>query len=220
MASEGMIWFVKTVADVAIYVSFIPLLFILFIKSRTYFKIKWVLFVLIALGVSIDLMLKNPDIDINYNVFYNAYTVICIVTSMLLFNYILTTLTPKKISFYTLLTLLVIFLACILYTKNPFIDSSLPYLAYSLIIVLLAFLFFRTLLNQMKIQNLLIHPPFWIVFAFLIYYGGTMSLTLFQDFILGQAGFELTVVLWPIQSIASILFSILISISLWTMRKT
>ena len=45
------------------------------------------------------------------------------------------------------------------------------------------------------------------------------ALTLFQDYIIG-GNLDVYIILWSIQLIANIIFSILISISIWKMRKT
>ena len=219
MASEGARIFSEIIANTAIASSVAPLLFILSIKTRTYFTLKWVLFILIGLGLIIDLMLKSPKITFNYNILYNVYTIICISTSIVLYSNLLSTSFSRRLSIYSLSIVLITFISRSIYMNDFKIDSSITYMLYSIIVVILSFFFFRTLLNEMKVTKLLRHPPFWIVFAFLMYYGGTMSLTLFQDYIIG-GGLEITIILWPIQGIANIIFSILISISVWTMRKT
>ena len=219
MDSEETYNFIIILSNLVLFTTLIPLILIVSIKTRTYFTVKWVLFILLGLGLIIDFILQSPKIDIGGNFMYNIYTIVCITTSVVIYNKLLSDSFSRKLSFYSLLILLSIFLAFIIYQKDLSIDSSLVYLIFSIIVVILSFLYFRTLLNEMKVINLFNHPPFWIVFAYLTYYGGTMSLTLFQDYIIdGKA--QVYETLWSIQLIANIIFSILISISVWKMRKT
>ena len=211
--------YLNIIASIASYSTFIPLVLILFIKTRTYFTLKWVLFILMGLGLSIDYLLENPNFGSSPDMMYNIYTIVCILTSIAVYNQILSDSFSRKLALYSFSILFIGFIFSIIYTQDINIDSSTAYLIFSIIVVILSFLYFRTVLNEMTIPNLYDHPPFWIVFAYLTYYGGTISLTLFQDYIIG-GNIDVYIILWSIQLIASIIFSILISISIWKMRKT
>ena len=217
MDPQGM--YLNIITSIALYSTYIPLVFILLIKTRTYFKLKWVLFILIGLGLTIDYLLGTPYFGSLPDMMYNFYTIVCILTSIAVYNQVLSDSFSRKLSIYLFSTLFIGFIFSMIYTQDINIDSSTAYLIFSIIVVILSLLYFRTVLNEMKIPNLYGHPPFWIVFAYLTYYGGTISLTLFQDYIIG-GNLDVYIILWSIQLIANIIFSILISISIWKMRKT
>jgi len=192
------------------------------IKTRAHFKLKWALVVLFLGSLIIDLMFRFSYIlpfKIVTNFFYNAYTILCLITSYYVFSIILTN---KNISKYLLIGfggLIFSILFAYLFYQDLNMESSTAYTIYSLSIIVLSMLYFRNLLNDMKVSHLFKHPHFWVVCGYLLYYGGTIVLTLFQNYIQGS-GIRLTLYLWPIQGIANIIFTLLIAKSIWTMRKT
>lgn len=214
--------FAATIADIALLFPFIPIIFALIITTRAYLKIKWALVVLMLGGVSIDLILRfgsSYGIHIETNLLYNAYTVLCIIISNFVFSTIIRNTALRVFMSATFLSILIgIMMGYIVYQDTK-MESSTAYSIFSIVIIILSMLYFRNLLNKLEVPNLLKHPYFWVVFAFLWYFGGTLILTLFQNYI-HDAGTDLLLYLWPIQIIAGIIFTLLISKSIWTMRIT
>ncbi len=192
------------------------------IKTRVHFKLKWALVTLLLGSVTIDLMFRFSYLlpfEIVTNLFYNVYTIICLITSYYVFSIILTNKNSSKYLLIGFGGLIFSILFAYLFYQDINMESSTAYVIYSLSVIVLSMLYFRNLLNDMKVPHLFKHPHFWVVCGYLLYYGGTVVLTLFQDYIL-NSNIKLTLYLWPIQGIANILFTLLIIKASWTMRKT
>lgn len=100
------------------------------------------------------------------------------------------------------------------FKRNNTISNTL----LSLIVISLAITYFYSIFLEMRIKNLKKHFLFWMNSAFLIYYGTTFYLTLFEDFIRSYDN-NLYYFIWPILLITNIIFNLILAKGIWTMRN-
>ena len=213
--------FALFVSNVAFISPIVPIILVLIVKTRAHFNLKWALFALLLGGFILDLISKFYFRSSYYtqNIKFNIYTILCLVISIIIFDIILGNKGQKKIAILCFSTILAGLFIVGIYYRNLNIDSSLAYTLFSLIVIIFSFIYFKNLLNEMKVRYILRHSYFWIISAFLVYFGGTLALTLFQEYV-ANGSVELILYLWPIQGFAYIIFTFLIAKSIWTMRKT
>lgn len=74
-------------------------------------------------------------------------------------------------------------------------------------------------IDFIETKNELFNIDFWIYCSILIFYGSTFFLTLFESSILKNYP-SLFYSIWPIQWVATILFFSLLTVGIWTKRRT
>jgi len=101
------------------------------------------------------------------------------------------------------------------YLKNDTLSNTyLTILVFSFSLV-----YFYHLLIEMKIANILTHSFFWICSAFIVYFGATFSISIFEE-IVRSDNMELFLAVWPIQLVTTIIYNLLLTIAFWNLKKT
>lgn len=92
--------------------------------------------------------------------------------------------------------------------------AFIPYVINRLSYVIIVLIYFNTLLSEISVKNILLHPPFWLCAGLIIYATGSVIIFLFGNQILAStAPHEQFVLFYSLISIINIIFRILISVS-------
>jgi len=112
------------------------------------------------------------------------------------------------------LTFLIYFFVDITFFHSFFDFNTHANSIASLILVGIAVYYLYQLLNNLPAENITKMPMFWVSFAVLCYYGGTLVLFLMNNLMLGKylASHRM---LWILHNICNILKNILLAIALW-----
>lgn len=85
--------------------------------------------------------------------------------------------------------------------------------------ILFSIAYFFSLLNNDSINQIRSHSLFWINSAVLFYFGTTLCLTLFENYIHFENP-EINYYIWPIQLIANIIYHLMLSRGIWLTKRT
>ena len=85
------------------------------------------------------------------------------------------------------------------------------------LMIVFVFLHFNTILSEMKIKNILLHPPFWISVAVIIYAAGSFSIDLFSNYIFNDSD-ETFLFFLNMRRIVNIIFLLILSIAIWVKK--
>lgn len=85
------------------------------------------------------------------------------------------------------------------------------------LMIIFVFLHFNTILSEMKIKNILIHPPFWISVGVIIYAAGSFSIDLFSSYIFNDSD-ETFLFFLNMKRIVNIIFLLILSIAIWVKK--
>ncbi len=203
----------------SIFIQFLPFFTLTFVKNRVLFKLKRTLLILCSIHIFTDfLSLILAPIYKNNNPIYHIYT---LVTGLLVLYIYKSLFTGKKIALFiqsSMLILTTISIFLFFYKEGYKFNNTFSNILLCVFIVLLSLYYFFNLFYEMKIKNLLNYPQFWIVSAFLIFYGTTFYLSLFEDFICSY-NYDLFQYIWPIHLTSTIIFNFILTKGIWTMRK-
>jgi hypothetical protein len=88
-----------------------------------------------------------------------------------------------------------------------------------LILIFFVFLHFQSIITELNISNILLHPPFWISAAFMIFSCGTLFIYLFWNYTLSTTiQNSIFRVYDNFEQIFRILFMLLFSIAFWVSK--
>lgn len=203
----------------SIFIQFLPFFFLIFIKNKVLQKIKRTLLFLCFIYIITDfLSLLLAPIYKNNNPIYHIYT---LTTGLLILYFYKSLFTNKKtilllncsMLFFSTISLFLFF-----YNDGYRFNNTFSNILISVFIISFSIYYFYTLFVKMNIKNLLNYPQFWIVSAFLIFFGTTFYLSLFEDFVRSY-NYNLLNYIWPIHLTSTIIFNLLLSKGIWTMRK-
>lgn len=203
----------------AIFIQVLPILLLLSIRNKVQIFLKRTLFLLCTINIVTDLLsIIMAPIYKNNNPIYHVYTLVIGIIILIMYKSffkikILKSIINFSIIFFSILSIFIFF-----YHDGYKYNNTVSNILLSILIVTLSFVYFYILFIDMKIKNLLIHPPFWIISAFLIFYGSTFYLSLFEDFI-SSYNYNLLNYTWPVQLITTIIFNLILAKGIWTMRK-
>jgi hypothetical protein len=203
----------------SIFIQFLPFFLLLFISNKILQNLRRILLLLCSIHLVSDfLSLFLAPIYKNNNPIYHIFTLL---TGVLVLYFYKSLFASKKIalliqSLMLMFTTISIFL--FFYKEGYKFNNTFSNIFLCVLIVLLSLYYFFNMFIEMKVKNLLKHPQFWIASAFLIFYGTTFYLSLFEDFIRSYNN-DLCNYIWPIHLISTIIFNLILTKGIWTMRK-
>lgn len=118
--------------------------------------------------------------------------------------------------FYTALVIMYA-LGLLLSRNSPMATSATNTLA-SLILIIVAILFFFKLLNDLKVENVHRLPILWIALATLFYYSGNLFIFLSSNYLLNKTDFFGDA--WTQHNILNITKNLLFAVALWQSYRT
>jgi len=199
---------------------FLPLFFLLIVKNKTKApnNIYRALVLLCLLSVLTDIICYfAAPIFKNNNPIMNVYGILVGAIMLHIYKLIFTNEKTKKI-IQLLLFVFVSFSVFLFIYKEGYryalIESDI---SLKIIVIPLSIYYLITLFGEMKIRRLKNHYFFWINAAFLFYYSTTFYIFLFEEFVTFNP--VIIYYIWPIHLIASIIFDLLLSKGIWTMKK-
>lgn len=99
-----------------------------------------------------------------------------------------------------------------LQTPNSF-NSNSSY-AGALLMLLLAFFYLYKLFHELPVERVQDLPMLWIAFAVLIYFGGTLFLFLFNNYLIAnEPGTHRAI--WVLHNMLNVVKNVFLSIALW-----
>lgn len=85
------------------------------------------------------------------------------------------------------------------------------------LMIVFVFLHFNTILSEMRIKNILLHPPFWISVGVIIYAAGSFSIDLFSNYIFNDSD-ETFLFFLNMRRIVNIIFLLILSVAIWVKK--
>ena len=197
----------------------LPLILLLVVKKSTIapMNLHQSLILLCLISIFSDLICHFAGpIFKNNNPIYHIYDILSGAVILHIYKLNFTNEKTKKI-IILLLFIYVTFSIFLFFYKDGYkFDNTKSVISLKIIVILLSIYYFLTLFYELKIRSLKNYYFFWINTAFLFYCSTTFYVFLFEDFvILGSNEFYL----WPIHLIATIIFNLLLSKGIWTMKK-
>jgi hypothetical protein len=97
--------------------------------------------------------------------------------------------------------------------------AFIPYVVNRLSYVILVFLYFNTLLSEISVKNILLHPPFWLCAALTIYSTGSIIIFLFgPQILLTTSPSKNFILFYTIISVINILFRLIVGVSFFVSK--
>lgn len=189
------------------------------LKFRQHSKIQRLLFLLISVGVIVEILLdlnKNPD-DLQ-PILYSIFTLVECCLLLYIFSLILVPFVQKKWFWIAGIFFTALVLIDVLWWSNLEQFNTYSTAVESLFLIILPLIFFYKTLQELLIEHLEQEPIFWINVAVLLYFSSSLFIFLFTDFF--KASDTALFVLWSIHGIFNILHNIFYSIALWLKPKT
>jgi hypothetical protein len=182
-----------------------------------YFKqsLKYLLFLVVISNISDVVSLVFAFERINNSLIINLYSVVEIVFYILIYWKSFDSDRPN----WTILTAcLLTFMAVVaeLIWGDVLVEpSNILMVNSSFSILLMSLFWYYTELKEIKYENILREPFFWVNSASLIYFASSLFLFLFSNYI-----FAISIVrLWTIHNVLHIIYFILITTGFWTQRR-
>ena len=200
--------------------STIVLALVLFIKSHSNYRMKMAIGLIILTGLITDLISSSIELNPNLTqLIFNAYVFVSSVFLWLIIHLALNSKNERRISsiVFCVFMLGMIFFAII---KNRLdYNNGIWASIQALIGIAFSVYYFFKQLNIIEEIKITATPKFWVFSGFLIYFGGTLVLSLFYDLMIGLPPIVIAYV-WPVMNVMTILFHITLIKAIWTMRKT
>lgn len=98
------------------------------------------------------------------------------------------------------------------------IYNDMPYTILSISLIMLSIYYFYDTFIRMEVSDLQKHPMFWINSAILVYFAGTLFVTLFEN-ILGAYGRHSRAQLFLVQNTIAIIFNLIMARGTWGMKR-
>ncbi|TNF48828.1 MAG: hypothetical protein EP305_04455 [Bacteroidetes bacterium] len=148
----------------------------------------------------------------------NVYTIVSSFIILLIFRLLAREKKVIKLIITILLPITVIVGFIQLYNiGNSFLMTEY-HTIYAVFFLLLSLVIYHSLLQDELINEILKEPKFWIVSAFFFYYGFSFFVSLFENIII-EDDVKITLTLWPIQLLATIVQNVFFSIGIWKHLK-
>ena len=215
----------NSLVHATILIGFLPLLSLLIVKNKSSTRkdIHRALVLLCLISIFSDIICYiSAPIFKNNNPILHIYEMLSGTVILHIYKFIFTNKKTKKI-IQLLLFIFLTFSIFLFFYKDGFKHSPASTTILNILVILLSiYYFFTFLFDKMEIKSLDIYYFFWINTAFLIYSSATFYLFLFQYFYKKytiQPDFDYQLYYWPINLIARIIFNLLISKGIWTMKK-
>jgi hypothetical protein len=200
-------------------ITFLPLILLLVVRNNTIApkNLRRAILLLCLVSIFSDLIgyIAGPIFK-NNNPIYHVYDILSGAVILHIYKLNFTNEKTKKI-ILLLLFVFVSFSIFLFFYKDGFkFDNTESTISLKIMVILLSMYYFLTLFYQLKIRSLKNHYFFWINAAFLFYSGTTFYIFLFENFVI--FGLYKNYI-WPIHLIATIIFNLLLSKGIWTMKK-
>lgn len=125
-----------------------------------------------------------------------------------------------------ILVLRIIFYACICFAVLNFFFIQTPktfntYTAYvgGILMIISSISFLYQLMNEMPVEKVQTLPMFWLAFGVLVYYGGTLFLFLFNNYLISHLP-KSHQIIWALHNALNIIKNVFLFISLWINYKS
>jgi hypothetical protein len=204
---------------IVILIGFLPLILLLAVKNNALApkNLNRALVLLCLISIFSDLICYiSAPIFKNNNPIIHVYEILSGAVILHIYKLNFTNEKTKKI-ILLLLFVFVSFSIFLFFYKDGFkFDNTESTISLKIMVILLSMYYFLTLFYQLKIRSLKNHYFFWINAAFLFYSGTTFYIFLFENFVI--FGLYKNYI-WPIHLIATIIFNLLLSKGIWTMKK-
>lgn len=208
------------ISYIALFQSFLPLLYYWFIKKKIVQECKPILpFIYLCFISGFYELVFSMHLRINLVPWYFIYDILSFFTILFYFYYILDI--KNKVFFATnvLLYLVLFFFTVKNHTSENYL-SQISYLVLftTLFILVCSIIWFKTVSTQTSEISLIQNHNFYFGFGFLIYYTGTVVLFLLSNFI-HRENISQFVNYWMLNVFFSILHKTFLIIGLWKAQK-
>lgn len=124
---------------------------------------------------------------------------------------------PLKKNFLLILLITIFSIGIFKFRATEF--AFIPYVFNRLCYMVLVFIYFNTLLSEISVKNILLHPPFWLSATLTIYSTGSIIIFLFGEQILSStAPHDKFMLFYDIISVINILFRLLICVAFFVSK--
>ncbi len=208
----------RVIIDCGMLSSLIPIFFLFYSYRKADHKMWWPLFFISTLWMISEILNWTlVKFSINNLLVFELFGFL----SMIAYGFLFYRLISNKffrISLIFIITVLELFLIVYAWANSLWFEGDMLNAMISAVVpFLLSILFFYNLMTT-SIEGKLVHYPFyWVNAAILIGFGMSFFTFIFIDQIIASPA--LTFYLWPIVSIANIIYNILISKGIWQMRR-
>tara|TARA_R110002072_G_scaffold303135_2_gene495232 strand:+ start:21206 stop:21853 length:648 start_codon:yes stop_codon:yes gene_type:complete len=204
---------------VSISSSIMPLF--LFFLIRNTKGVQNNLFLLILCLFTLEFVVEFACLILSRNGIYtnpiiHIYSILYILLIFNIYRKLIESDTIIKIALVSVLIFLPI--SVIEFVKNLYLPNTISYTFLSLLTIFLSTAFFSQMLNDRSIKSFMKYSLFWINSGFLLFFGTTVCLSLFEYYINFENP-DLVYYLWPVQLISNIVFYILIAKGIWLMKR-
>ena len=215
--SHGLIY--NGLIYLTILITFLPLILLLLVRNNTTAQknLRRALLLLCVISIFSDLIgvIAGPIFK-NNNPIYHVYDILSGAVILHIYKLNFTNEKTKKIIILLLFVYVTFSIFLFFYKDGYKFDNTKSVISLKIIVILLSIYYFLTLFYELKIRSLKNYYFFWINAAFLFYSSTTFYVFLFEDFMML---FTNEIYLWPIHLIATIIFNLLLSKGIWTMKK-
>ena len=202
----------------AIYCPLIPLIILLF-KIRK-FGIGSIFLWLILVPLSTDVLCEIiKGITANCNYLYNGYTLLLGIGMSLLYY---KTIQRRSIKILIVCNMVVLFISSLIgcfVTPGYLMYDVVSHLILCVLAMVGSLFYFWELLTDLNVDNILAESNFWINSAILIYFGASISIIAFDEYIV-DPDMVLFYMIWPVNLVLTTFYNIILSIGFWNLKKT
>jgi hypothetical protein len=127
----------------------------------------------------------------------------------------------KKITFIEILSIGCVSFGVIdfLFLQTPVIFNSYTSYICGILMILLALRFLYNLMDRMPVERIQALPLFWVAFSALIYFGGTLFLFLFNNYLIAHLP-KSHQGIWILHNLLNITKNIFLFVALWVNYKS
>ncbi len=200
------------------FISLIPLVLFLFIFRRlipTQRRLTTLIVLVFVTEITANVMWLQ---QLNNNPVYHIYAVLEFYMILRIFKLELNNLLSNKIFNLLIITFFGFAIANAIWVQDVFSFNSNVTTASSLIIIVLVFIYFSSLLQKESLQPLHIVPMFWIGAGMTLYYTTNLALFFITSYELFV--FENRHTIWSIHAIVNIILFCFYTYALWIQPKT
>lgn len=103
----------------------------------------------------------------------------------------------------------------IVFLLKPTDLNSLARSVETLLLITLALLYLRQLLEELRVEKLSRHPMFWLTVGVLVYFPGTFLLFATHNWFAASLPSSIHYQIWVLNDVANIIFNLFIAVALW-----
>ncbi len=185
--------------------------------EKTHQIIAW-LIAIAVISETINLAVYFTEELINTLPLLHLYTVLEFSLLLLVFHYFLEFLTRRRMLLF-MGGFVAVELVVITWFQSIYEYNTVVRTLESLVLLVMALLYFRQVLDQMREHNLIRSFAFWFSAAVLLYFSGNLIVFASSNLV-RTVSLEINVALWSFHAILNILFNALLAFSLWMKPQT